>query len=179
LDLVFHWTLHSKTLIVNWSEPTTKSIYEHGTGYQFPAVSNVEMVTVSNKWTYWIIQDLALVNAYHPMHLHGHDFYILAQGRGIYNPLTVRLNTKNPPRRDTVTLYGTGYTVIAFLTDNPGAWMMHCHIAWHASQGLAMQFIERPSEIAKLVGEDIDQYNRVCKNWYNWKPIWEMDDSGI
>jgi FtsP/CotA-like multicopper oxidase with cupredoxin domain len=115
---VFKWTLHTKTLIVNWSDPTTRSIYNGDTS--FPSESNVYQVDKSNKWTYWIIQDLTLVDAYHPMHLHGHDFFVLAQGEGLYTPLTVKLNTKNPPRRDTVTLYGNGYTVIAFLTDNPG-----------------------------------------------------------
>jgi FtsP/CotA-like multicopper oxidase with cupredoxin domain len=61
-----------------------------------------------------------LVGAYHPLHLHGHDFYVLAQGSGPYIPGLVTLNTKNPPRRDTVTLHGNGYLAIAFKTDNPG-----------------------------------------------------------
>lgn len=67
-----------------------------------------------------MIQDLGLVDAYHPFRLHGHDFYILAQGIGIYTDLTVRLNRKNPPRRDTATMAGSGYLVIAFENDNPG-----------------------------------------------------------
>ncbi|KAH8888457.1 hypothetical protein GQ53DRAFT_843425 [Thozetella sp. PMI_491] len=176
LDLVFKWTLHSKTLVVNWSDPTTRSIYNND--LSFPDTSNVYQVSQSNAWTYWIIQDLTLVGAYHPMHLHGHDFYILAQGSGLYTPF-VKLNTKNPPRRDTATLYGNGYTVIAFQTDNPGSWLLHCHIAWHASQGLAMQLIEREGEIAPIVGQDIEQYERVCKNWNSWHGPYEMDDSGI
>lgn len=36
-----------------------------------------------------------------------------------------------------------GWLVLAFETDNPGAWLMHCHIAWHVSEGLAVQFLER------------------------------------
>ena len=75
---------------------------------------------MSAKWTYWIIQDLTLVDAFHPMHLHGHDFFILAQGEGIFDPLFVSLNLVNPPRRDTATLFGNGYLVIAVYTDNPG-----------------------------------------------------------
>lgn len=63
--------------------------------------------------------DLGFVNAYHPFHLHGHDFYILAQGFGAYTPVT-KLNRKNPPRRDTATMAGSGYLVIAFENDNPG-----------------------------------------------------------
>jgi FtsP/CotA-like multicopper oxidase with cupredoxin domain len=72
------------------------------------------------KWTYWVIQETIFLNVYHPFHLHGHDFHILAQGKGIYNPITVELNVRNPPRRDTAQMPGNGYIVIAFETDNPG-----------------------------------------------------------
>lgn len=83
---------------------------------------NDEMTSEANthQWTYWVIQDVGFVDAFHPFHLHGHDFHILAQGRGLYNPTTVKLNRKNPPRRDTATMAGSGYLVIAFETDNPG-----------------------------------------------------------
>jgi hypothetical protein len=56
---------------------------------------------------------------------------------------------------------------------------MHCHIAWHASQGLAMNFVEREGEIAALVAEDIEQYDSNCKSWEAYKTKYEMDDSGI
>ena len=46
----------------------------------------------------------------------------------------------NPTRRDTALLPGGGWLAIAFPTDNPGAWLMHCHIvslflpgSWEAS----------------------------------------------
>lgn len=51
----------------------------------------------------------------------GHDFWILASGTGSYSD-SVTLNTANPPRRDVATLPASGYVVIAFYTDNPGAW---------------------------------------------------------
>jgi hypothetical protein len=54
-----------------------------------------------------------------------------------------------------------GYTVIGFVTDNPGAWVMHCHIIWHVDGGLALQFIERPSDIgaAAYIGS---AWNNEC-----------------
>jgi FtsP/CotA-like multicopper oxidase with cupredoxin domain len=118
LGLVFHWTLHTKNLIVDWSKPTILDIYNGTTSY--PGESNVVSVNSTGQWVYWIIQDLTLIDVFHPMHLHGHDFYVLAQGEGPYVPGLVTLNTKNPPRRDTATLYGNGYLAIAFKTDNPG-----------------------------------------------------------
>jgi FtsP/CotA-like multicopper oxidase with cupredoxin domain len=63
----------------------------------------------------------------HPIHLHGHDFYVIGAGTGVYSDPST-LNYNNPPRRDVATLPGGGYLVIAFVTDNPGAWLMHCHI---------------------------------------------------
>lgn len=118
LDLVFHWTLRTKTLFVNWSDPTLMDIYNGDTSY--PSESNVVTLSSAGDWVYWIIQDLGLLDVFHPLHLHGHDFYVLAQGEGPYIPGLVTLNTDNPPRRDTVTMYGNGYVAIAFKTDNPG-----------------------------------------------------------
>ncbi len=42
----------------------------------------------------------------HPIHLHGHKFWILGVGSGVYNPRVdgSSLNTFNPMLRDTVTL---------------------------------------------------------------------------
>lgn len=125
LNLVYHWAINTRMLIVNWSDQTLLEVHRAGnTGSgQAPtllALSNVVEVHTRGAWVYWVIEDRTLVNVWRPMHLHGHDFYVLAQGRGPFVPGLVRLSTKNPPRRDTVSLYGTGYTVIAFKTDNPG-----------------------------------------------------------
>lgn len=54
------------------------------------------------------------------MHLHGHDFWVLAQGYGKWSNQTSSLTLENAPRRDVVMLPASGYVVIAFKTDNPG-----------------------------------------------------------
>ena len=49
---------------------------------------------------------------------------------------------------------------------------MHCHIARHASGGLAIQILERQADAAKLVpanGAAMKEVNRVCKNWKQWQ----------
>jgi hypothetical protein len=85
--------------------------------------------------------------------------------------------------------------VIAFKTDNPGSWLMHCHIATHASAGLALQILERQADAAKIwptaTSPAIQEAKRVCKNWDAWfancKNQWNgcgsvapfQDDSGI
>lgn len=73
----------------------------------------------------------------HPIHWHGHDVVILAQSSEQFDPATSfdDFNFENPPRRDVIMLPEGGYIAIAIRADNPGVWLIHCHIAWHASAG--------------------------------------------
>ncbi|PAV56601.1 hypothetical protein WR25_00280 [Diploscapter pachys] len=45
------------------------------------------------------------------------------------------MNTKNPSRRDTITLPAGGYIVIRFRALNPGWWFAHCHLELHLMDG--------------------------------------------
>ncbi|GJU19354.1 laccase-12-like protein [Tanacetum coccineum] len=79
----------------------------------------------------------------HPIHLHGYDFYILAEGFGNFNPATdtSKFNLVDPPLRNTASLPVKGWTVIRFVADNPGAWILHCHLDVHIGWGLATVFL--------------------------------------
>ena len=88
----------------------------------------------------------------------------------------------NPPRRDVALLPGGGYLIIAFKADNPGSWLLHCHIAWHASSGLALQILEREQDIPKTLDPARKaETDRVCKRWDAWVKThhFDQDDSGI
>ncbi|KAL2106341.1 hypothetical protein VUR80DRAFT_6870 [Thermomyces stellatus] len=77
------------------------------------------------------------------MHLHGHDFFALGRSDALPNPIgqtfrpfdpatdTGKLRFDNPTRRDTTVLPALGWLALSFRADNPGAWLFHCHIAWH------------------------------------------------
>lgn len=56
---------------------------------------------------------------------------------------------------------------------------MHCHIAWHTSEGLAVQVLERESEIPATL--DSDALNSTCAAWdaYVSADSIVQDDSGI
>ena len=107
----------------------------------------------------------------HPMHLHGHDFSVLAEGVGEWNGSII--NAGNPQRRDTQQIAGAmdprvpTYLVLQWNQDNPGIWPFHCHIAWHVSGGMYMQFLERPADVATLAVPQ--QYYDTCSTWSTWQ----------
>jgi FtsP/CotA-like multicopper oxidase with cupredoxin domain len=64
---------------------------------------------------------------WHPMHLHGHSFRVLSR------------NGAPVPHRqwgDTVLLAPRDVVECAFVADNPGDWMLHCHVMNHQVAGL-------------------------------------------
>ncbi|MEZ5934096.1 MAG: multicopper oxidase family protein [Alphaproteobacteria bacterium] len=63
----------------------------------------------------------------HPIHLHGHSFRVLTRN-GQTEP--------HQPMRDTVTVGADETVEIAFVADNPGRWMVHCHVLEHQMTGM-------------------------------------------
>ena len=151
------WFLNDTSFRTLWDAPSLLDVLYNGT---FTNQSDVIVLDEASDWNYLVIYTLN--GATHPMHLHGHDFYIVAQGAGTFNS-SVALNTVNPPRRDTASLVADGYLVIAWPTDNPGVWLAHCHIGTHTEQGLALQFLERASEIPGITNSSFVTNN--CNNW--------------
>ncbi|XP_010535350.1 PREDICTED: laccase-13 [Tarenaya hassleriana] len=91
-----------------------------------------------------VLQDTSIVTTEnHPMHLHGYEFYVVGSGFGNFNPRTdsTSFNLVDPPRRNTIGTPPGGWVAIRFVADNPGAWLMHCHIDSHLAWGLAMVFL--------------------------------------
>lgn len=48
-------------------------------------------------------------------------------------------------------------------TDNPGTWVMHCHIAFHVGAGLGMQFVENLDRINQVSNSSLTYKN--CDAW--------------
>lgn len=152
------WSVNDTSFHTEWTNPTLLQLYNNDTS--FNTTNHVIQLNESNEWAYIIIQAENAVP--HPIHLHGHDFYILAQGTGTFNSSDL-VSLTNPTRRDVANLPGSGYLVIAFKTDNPGAWLAHCHIGWHTEQGLAFQFVEQYSAARELI--DYDFLSSNCDSW--------------
>ncbi|KIW09612.1 uncharacterized protein PV09_00480 [Verruconis gallopava] len=124
---------------------------------------------------------------HHPMHLHGFNFQVLAEGFGTWDGTIT--NPDNPTRRDVVVLDKAifnpngpatpAYTVIQFFTDNPGTWPFHCHMSWHNSAGLFSNLLIRPADVERLTIPD--SITQICKDWNSWdsESGYEPIDSGI
>jgi len=82
---------------------------------------------------YGQLVEIHLVNQsdlYHPIHLHGHIFTVLEKNG---KPLT-----GSPVRLDTILVQPHTTYDIAFVANNPGIWMIHCHNFLHANWGMDM-----------------------------------------
>ncbi|KAF2104686.1 hypothetical protein NA57DRAFT_28126, partial [Rhizodiscina lignyota] len=158
---VVQWLVNNSAININWDKPTLQYVEDSQTSY--PSSDNVYEINVAaGDWTYWVLhQDASNPPLPHPIHLHGHDFWVLAQGDGTFDGT---LNLTNPTRRDTATLPAGGHLVLAFPADNPGAWLMHCHIPFHISGGLGLQFLERKDDILSTVGS-LSAFDDECKKW--------------
>src|SRR5438270_176128 len=67
---------------------------------------------------------------FHPIHIHGHVFTVLAKNG---HPLTGR-----PVHVDAILAGPKETWDVAFKADNPGIWMLHCHVLGHAVAGMMM-----------------------------------------
>jgi len=109
-------------------------------GHLFP---NVPMFVVRER-------DVALVHIenrsseVHPMHLHGHRMVVLARD-GV-------AATGSPWWVDSLNVAANESYDVAFVADNPGIWMDHCHNLKHAADGMVAHLMyegfETPYRIA-------------------------------
>ncbi|KAL9118846.1 MAG: hypothetical protein Q9187_004603 [Circinaria calcarea] len=120
--------------------------------------------------------------AVHPMHLHGHDFWVLAEGVGTWDGRTT--NPHNPQRRDTQLMVpgspdNPSYVVLEWNADNPGVWPLHCHTVIHSSAGLLINVLERPDLIIERQIPAV--MAQTCRDWarYTESNVVNQIDSGL
>jgi len=104
----------------------------------------------------------------HPWHLHGHTLHFLGFGWNDANATYQTKNYPKYPstfhngvfqyeprahglpelwepvarasRGDTFTVPANGFVVFRIRADNPGPWLLHCHMEFHLAVGMAMMF---------------------------------------
>ncbi len=62
----------------------------------------------------------------HPIHIHGHTFKLISSDK----------LTRPEHHTDTLLLLPDETAEVAFVADNPGNWMFHCHIVEHQENGM-------------------------------------------
>ncbi len=67
----------------------------------------------------------------HGMHLHGHHFRVVERDG---------VAVDDSPWRDTELIEPGAVVSIAFVADNPGKWLLHCHMLEHAASGMMTWF---------------------------------------
>lgn len=72
------------------------------------------------------------------------------------------------------------HLVMQFVTDNPGVWPFHCHVAWHVSAGLYANILERPDDIGKDTPVPFVMA-QTCRDWaaYSHTDVVDQIDSGV
>lgn len=76
-----------------------------------------------------IVNDTAFA---HAMHVHGHHFRVVTPGADEID--------LNKPWRDTLLVAPERTARIAFVAENPGKWLLHCHMLEHAAAGMNSWF---------------------------------------
>lgn len=85
-----------------------------------------------NKGETVIIETLNATVFLHAMHVHGHHFRILNRSESEID--------EGQPWHDTFLIGPEQKMKIAFVADNPGKWLLHCHMLEHAAAGMNTWF---------------------------------------
>lgn len=137
---------------------TRSLLYDLSRGIEENLPHDVVYTLQHNQLVDIVIQNTVALNGVcesHPMHMHGHKFWIHSYGTGRYNPATnVMPDSNDPVLRDSLMVYASsyayfspnrnvsnhrqpcGWTKLRMIADNPGLWMFHCHIGPHAFMGM-------------------------------------------
>ncbi|RJX37359.1 multicopper oxidase family protein [Paenibacillus pinisoli] len=82
----------------------------------------------------------------HPMHLHGHHMLVLSRNG--------KLATGSPWWSDTLDVAPGETYEVAFVANNPGLWMDHCHNLQHAAAGMTMHLMYEGVSSPFQIGTD-------------------------
>ncbi|KAL6317901.1 hypothetical protein AAG906_030808 [Vitis piasezkii] len=112
--------------------------------YELPSTGTEVRVLEYNSTVEIVFQGTNLVaGTFHPIHLHGHSFYVVGWGFGNFdeNRDPLRYNLVDPPFQNTISVPANGWAAIRFEASNPGVWFMHCHVERHLTWGMETAFI--------------------------------------
>ena len=164
------WMINNATLdmprLKNLTAPLLFDLY-NGNKQNLPnditySVEGEELVDI-------VLQNTVALNGVcetHPFHMHGHKFWVHSYGTGMYDKsMSYSTLAARPVLRDSLILYASeyayftpnrtvsnylkacGWTKLRMIADNPGLWMLHCHIGAHSVMGMSILIKETINQL--------------------------------
>jgi FtsP/CotA-like multicopper oxidase with cupredoxin domain len=153
------WIINNGTLdmprLKNLATPLLFDLYD---GNEQNVPKDVTYTVKGNELVDIVLQNTVALNGVcetHPFHMHGHKFWVHSYGVGMYDKsISDSTSAAHPVLRDSLILYASeyayftpnrttsnylkacGWTKLRMIADNPGLWMLHCHIGAHALMGM-------------------------------------------
>ncbi|OWZ19320.1 hypothetical protein PHMEG_0006454 [Phytophthora megakarya] len=140
-------------------QPPLLTISNGSTTADLPATANARQLEYGNHVEVVVVNSM---NEQHPFHLHSHAPWVVGSGQAsaedVYDNNLPPSKLQGAMLRDVYTVppcttdendqcINVGYVILRFTADNPGVWMMHCHIDWHMDIGLSMIYVEGEKEL--------------------------------
>jgi FtsP/CotA-like multicopper oxidase with cupredoxin domain len=131
--------------------------------YTYPTLQNgdgnITLVTQNNTWVDLVFLVPSLQQPPHPIHKHANKAFILGAGEGEFTwpdvasaaaAIPENFNLVNPSYRDGFVTPPSAdkptWLAVRYKVENPGAWMLHCHIQSHLTGGMAVVILDGVDE---------------------------------
>ncbi|KAK1750437.1 Cupredoxin [Echria macrotheca] len=107
--------------------------------------------------------------AHHPFHFHGHHFQVCERSAPQAGKAGDVVCVDGGLERDTLTVEAGGSAILRFKADNPGVWLLHCHIEWHVPLGLSATIIEDVAGIQKSIKVPKEHFEMCAAQCLPWE----------
>ncbi|RLN59760.1 hypothetical protein BBJ28_00024849 [Nothophytophthora sp. Chile5] len=157
-------------------QPPLLTIADGMTTGELPVTANARALEYGKHIEVVLVNNM---NDQHPFHLHAHTPWVVGNGHASIEDILQNnlppMKLQGPMLRDVYTVppcatdehgvcVDVGYLVLRFTADNPGVWIMHCHIDWHMDIGMSMMFVEGEDVLRQKGADAFDgDMLSVCK----------------
>ncbi|EFQ31449.1 multicopper oxidase [Colletotrichum graminicola M1.001] len=142
----YFWALNETVLLPADYENDNPVLFSLNTNENDPTIVS----TKNGTWVDMVFQVVNSPQPPHPIHKHGNKMFLLGSGAGNFTWNSIEeavaanstgWNLNDPPRRDGFAtpnaINGPTWMAVRYLVDNPGAWLLHCHIQSHIQGGMS------------------------------------------
>ncbi|QBZ54343.1 hypothetical protein PoMZ_10039 [Pyricularia oryzae] len=149
-------------------------------GRRVPQSSELVISSKLGEWVDLVLETEGPWAQSHPVHKHGNKVYFLGSGLGRFPWASVAeaerhlspgsFNFENPAHLDTFTtpdIAGEApavWTVVRYKAENPGTWLLHCHVQTHAAGGMGV-----------VLMDGVEDFPEVPLEYKEWNGFHEGD----